>query len=115
MSDALTIADQEFKTAMQKGSQFLLNAIKLERGDYHLRPMAKAFTRKDFIWTKHHDTHNQWQSDATMSSENSKRQSRVLAAIAEKNRIADSRRVSRDPCPLCGVRADIGCNHRKPA
>lgn len=23
-----------------------------------------------------------------------------------------ARRVDRDPCPYCGVRADIGCKHR---
>ena len=112
MSDAITLADQEHDNAMRGASQFLLNGMRLERGDFNMRPVSKAFAGSDLVWRNHFATHNQWQTDATMSSENSKRQCRVLAAIAEKNRMAESRRVSRDPCPKCGVRADVGCRHK---
>ena len=40
---------------------------------------------------------------------------RVLDRMEEKDRIANARRVSRDPCPRCGVRGDIGCKHRRVA
>lgn len=37
---------------------------------------------------------------------------RRLALIAERDRLADQLRTHRDPCPMCGVRADYGCKHQ---
>lgn len=38
-----------------------------------------------------------------------------LAALkAERDRV-ERLRVTRDPCPLCAVRGDIGCKHRRAA
>lgn len=34
---------------------------------------------------------------------------------ANARALADSLWVSRDPCPKCGVRADIGCKHKRAA
>ncbi len=36
---------------------------------------------------------------------------RRLTLIEAKEAQAEARRVSREPCPWCGVRADIGCRH----
>lgn len=36
----------------------------------------------------------------------------VRPAIDLPNADIEARRVDRDPCPYCGVRADIGCKHR---
>jgi hypothetical protein len=35
--------------------------------------------------------------------------------IHEREAIVDSLRVARDPCPACGIRADVGCKHRRAA
>lgn len=36
---------------------------------------------------------------------------RLMFVEGERVEIADIPRVWRDPCPRCGVRADIGCEH----
>lgn len=48
-------------------------------------------------------------------SENAERAaaaSETMTAAKEKD-VALLRRVDRDPCPMCGVRGDIGCKHRR--
>lgn len=42
-------------------------------------------------------------------------QSTVLARIADRDRMADIQRSFRDPCYRCGIRADVGCSHRRVA
>jgi len=111
--DAVTIADQEYVTAMERGSLHLLNAIKLSRGDFTHRLVAKAFTRSDFLWRNAPVPENQWSGDGNYTRERLRRHERVALAMAEKDRIAEARRVNRDPCPKCGVRSDIGCRHSK--
>ena len=37
---------------------------------------------------------------------------RVREKLAAKERLAESRRVNREPCPRCGTRKDIGCKCR---
>lgn len=113
--DAITIADQEHKTAMERGSAFLLNAMKLERGEFNARPVSKAFARKDFVWNARHASNQFMSMGGEYAHQREQRTGRVLAALAEKDRIAEQRRVNRDPCPLCAVRADIGCKHRRAA
>ena len=39
---------------------------------------------------------------------------RVAEHVAEKARV-DALRVERDPCVRCGVRGDVGCQHRRVA
>ena len=36
-----------------------------------------------------------------------------VSLIQEREAHADSLRVYREPCPVCGTRADIGCKHRR--
>lgn len=38
-----------------------------------------------------------------------------LARLAERDRMAETQRTFRDPCPMCAVRADVGCSHRRAA
>ena len=113
--DAITLADQEHETAMERGSQFLLNAINLARGEFKGRPVGKAFTRKDFLWHGRPNPENQWTGTGDYTRQRIERFERVAASMAEKDRIAEQRRVNRDPCPKCAVRADIGCRHRRVA
>lgn len=35
--------------------------------------------------------------------------------LTNENSLAELTRVDRDPCPLCGVRGDIGCSHSRAA
>lgn len=37
---------------------------------------------------------------------------RRVALLAARDLQADALRTYRDPCPNCGVRADIGCKHQ---
>lgn len=55
-----------------------------------------------------------WQRQTGGWSENM-HGSAVLARIAARDRMAEIRRVNRDPCPRCNTRADIGCKHRRVA
>jgi hypothetical protein len=41
------------------------------------------------------------------------RRARALEIIAEQNALIETLRVSRDPCPRCGVRQDFGCAHTR--
>lgn len=45
----------------------------------------------------------------------STRQERHVETHQSKYAFAETLRVSRDPCPFCAVRADIGCKHRRAA
>lgn len=38
----------------------------------------------------------------------------VQARMEARNELADKLRVSRDPCPKCGTRRDVGCRHNRP-
>jgi len=115
MMDAITISDQEHATDMARGSAFLLNAMKLERGEFYHRPVGKAFARTDFLWSKTGNPQNQWTGDGRYKAWKEAQQERVRIATEEKNRLAEANRVSRDPCPMCGVRGDIGCKHKRAA
>lgn len=97
MSDAITIADQEHATIMERGSNMLLHAIRMGRSDRH-----------NLIW-RSTDTRTTWPT-GSMSRE----RYRAAMSLAEKE-AAMGKAVNRDACTYCGTRADIGCQHQRAA
>lgn len=87
--------DRISRAAMVEGSRRMLKALQSGKG-----PHA-------FLW-RMPSTGGTWQpTDATFN-----RRYRV-DLIREREARADRLRVSRDPCPVCATRADIGCEHRR--
>jgi hypothetical protein len=109
--DAIVTADRLHETNMQDASRALLTAMRKARFFTEHKPDTEA----DLVW-RAGTPQNQWaKTGGEYADWRDERSHRVLAALAEKDRIAEQRRVSRDPCPLCAVRADIGCRHRRAA
>lgn len=89
--------------AIIRGSAHLLVAIKLaQRG---MNPQ----TPEKLIWSKPFGIGQR--PDAARRAY----EAHSMAIAAERQRIADENRVRRDPCPMCGTRADYGCRHQRVA
>lgn len=89
--------DIEHEEAMQRGCQMLLDAITKgipAPSSLTWRAPQQAFKRDD-----------------TLIETASAR----VDLIREREHFTDSLRVSRDACPYCGIRGDIGCKHRRVA
>lgn len=97
MTDAINANDAAYARHMERGSATLLAAMQ-----------GRKTSPRDLHW---HEKVNQgaW-SQGSMERE----YTRAAILMAEKE-AALSRVVYRDPCPLCGVRGDLGCNHRRAA
>lgn len=48
-----------------------------------------------------------------MQTEYQRHKQRIPAMMAARAIRDDLPRVERDPCSYCGVRADVGCRHRR--
>lgn len=94
--------DAEHKNNMERGSRWLLEALKNGETDH-----------KDFRWVNR-VTGAVWQPGQEPREYRSKGYQRALNSAAEKES-ALARRVYRDPCPVCNVRGDIGCKHQRVA
>lgn len=95
------------------GSALLLEAIT----DHHVRRAhglpPRSITPAKLLWS-FRAANNQWNGtplESGYAKERREANERLIAATAERDAFANSRRVSRDPCPKCAVRADIGCKH----
>ena len=95
----LSEAEIDFRIGMMAGSRLLREAIEwAERGK------GVAPHSPDFIWNG-----KEISSVANPNSGSSKRQIEVCDRIRKLDAVADGLRVSRDPCPRCGIRGDISC------
>lgn len=105
--DAITLADALHETAMRDASRSLLTAMRKAKFFTEHKPSTEAA----LVW-RAGTPQNQWEkTGGNYADWRDSRSHRVLAALAEKDRVAELRRVSRDPCPMCGIRADVGCRH----
>ncbi len=92
--DAITYADQLHQTRMERSSALLLAVL---RGK------------------KPAPTNLRWDDGAYKGSPHARRYPRVADKMAARDAMAEIQRTNRDACPLCAVRADIGCKHRRAA
>lgn len=85
------------KLAWANASRNLVRAIDGTRRG-HIRKASG-----DLLWSSRSGTPTTWAGD---SCEQLQTAPRRLTLIEEKERLADRLRVSREPCKMCGVRAD---------
>lgn len=90
----------------ERGTRMLLSAI--------------ARYRDGTLGPKDTPTNIRWRGygSAFVTIPGSRSHQRTMQAIAratEKRETAERNRVSRDPCPVCNTRRDIGCKHMRAA
>jgi hypothetical protein len=85
--------DRAHEAHMSAGSETLLKAIQTGEGPETL------------LWGGHTQI---FENDCT-------RAAAAVSRIHEREREVDALRVQRDPCRVCGVRADVGCRHQRVA
>lgn len=107
-TDAILVADEKHRAHMERGSKWLRTAIMRARYDRQT-PFVPPV---DLLWTESPPPVNWVRQEGALN-----RQEQVyrVGLIEARERRADQLRVSRDPCPMCAVRADIGCSHRRAA
>lgn len=93
-------SDTQMLSDAVRGSIALLEALVTGQGPDH------------FPWREQVGAAN-W--TANRDSQNTSFMAQRINLIQEREAFADRLRVSRDPCPVCGVRTDIGCKHRRVA
>lgn len=98
-------------TRMESGSDRLIHAIRVARGEVRHTREKKCFAvGDDLMWTYDYAAtprviHGHYSEIAACEMEHNN------AVNAAKRARVDGLRVARDPCPMCGVRGDIGCKH----
>lgn len=97
MSDATLSADAAERLYMQMASDTFVDALTTGVG-----PQAFAW-RDRIIGVQPSEEPREYRTIAYR---------RVMQSIANKE-AALARAVSRDPCPVCGTRMDVGCKHRR--
>lgn len=101
--------DIDYLDHMRRGSEWLLRNIQLARGERQLigRRARQSYGNSDLIWS--------WVVGGTNNPDGQAMRRQI--AHAEASRIEHDRveglRVQRDPCPMCGVRGDLSCKHRR--
>lgn len=101
ISDDILSADEMNERRMASASVAFVNALRSGIGP------------ERFLWTNSINGHA-WQPSEDPRDYRTTGFHRVLASQADKA-ATEARRVSRDPCPVCATRADIGCKHRRVA
>jgi hypothetical protein len=112
VSDTISLTDAMYRERMTLASIWLRDAILLARKNDPRRPRPDEIAPENLRWGK------TWLPDnwrPVEGSETSLELARRVAKHIERDVLADTLRVSRDPCPLCAVRADIGCKHNRRA
>lgn len=92
--DPILVQDEAIADHMKKANTAFLRALHTGQGSTDLR------------WEAPRKTHNTGPLT---------RETEVAARMREKHDFVNTLRVSRDPCPMCNVRGDIGCKHRRAA
>lgn len=104
--DALTIAQRLHEKAMQIGSANLAKAI------YVARVEGRTPTRnRELLW----DSLGIATTRTTWAGGDLERERMRAAEHRDRRAFVETLRVSREPCAKCGIRADIGCKHRRAA
>lgn len=112
--DDIIRTDVEHRQRMERGSDWLRRGIDYARSGSTGRVPSKSLPPRDLMWGSQQTGGPNWQP-GTESTSRKDANARVAAKLAEKDRTAELHRISRDACPLCAVRADIGCKHTKPS
>lgn len=94
-------SDERARAEMAKACNRLLEAIETGYGP------------RQFLWTNAINTKS-WAPSDDLRDYRTTGYERAMRSAADKE-AALARRVTRDPCHVCGVRADIGCNHQRVA
>ncbi len=106
--EQLLLADAQHAANMEIGSMALLERIKFARGEtydarkMHLRGKDLVWPYDGRVWIEPHSERNAIQANRA-------------ATKMEARESALGRAIDRDPCPRCGIRADVGCKHRRVA
>lgn len=95
----LLATDKAYLNAMERANDLFLSALRGEAKKGQPTNWSGVTTS---TWTPQASPRRAWA------------EYRADEHIAERARV-DALRVSRDPCPLCAVRADVGCRHRRVA
>lgn len=96
LPEAAFAADAQMLSDAINGSKDLLEALKTGQGPDRFpwrEPQGAAKGRPD--------------------SQNTEYMAHRVTLIQAREAMTDRLRVSRDPCPVCAIRADIGCQHRR--
>lgn len=86
-------SDKQMRADFVNGSKLLLDALRTGHGPAR------------FAW-QHRGNKATWQPTGSAAQR--------IDKIHERDEMAERLRVSRDPCPVCNTRGDIGCEHRRP-
>lgn len=112
MTDLIIAADEAHRDMMARGSNWLLRQIESARTGKPAFLPRKATPPETLVWNRVPITGSTWTPDERKDRSKIERR---LAYHAQKEALAERLYVSRDPCPLCAVRADVGCRHRRAA
>lgn len=82
----------------------------LRKAMFNLREGRPFNVRQTLIWSEPGGGKH-WTQSEEMRPYLVEQFARAAKMLAERD-AAISRAVSRDPCPKCGVRGDIGCRHK---
>ena len=108
--DAITAGDTKHRDDMAIASLTMLNAIEAARTGKAMP--KKSLPGEKLLWD---DGSGGGTFVSSPFSRTTRRQiSAVMKHLDEKDRVR-SLTVKRDPCPMCGVRMDVGCKHRRAA
>jgi hypothetical protein len=103
-------------TRMESGSAMLRNAIRAARGETsHSRSKRTFAGEGDLVWSYHFSGPGPLVKHGRYSERAAREMEAHVAVTTARRQFVDSLRVSRDPCPRCGVRGDVGCKHRQVA
>jgi hypothetical protein len=103
------VSDNVHRDRMARGSAELRRAILFARGLSGSIP-AKSMPRSDLIWI---EDRNCASYHAINLSASARQQAYRAGLVTAHKEAALARVVKRDPCPCCGIRQDIGCEHRR--
>lgn len=99
MTDDIVQADARHERRMERCSRAMLAALR-----------GRSAAPRELIWPEIARP-SQWAPTGATSRDT--RIAKAVASLARKEAMAARPRMDRDACPLCGVRADIGCRHRR--
>jgi hypothetical protein len=98
--DPIRASDEQYRRAMERGSTALAKAIN------RLRSGGDPDTETSLQWAS-----NSGSTGMKEGSAGSRIRARSERAAVDKQERSETLRAMRDPCPNCGVRQDIGCEH----
>lgn len=98
MTDEIERADKALADSMDRRNRVFVQALRS-----HVGPNT-------FAWIERVTGHC-WEAGPLVGQRAIGLQRAMQSAASKANALARS--VTRDPCPVCGIRQDIGCAHRR--